>query len=377
MRLLVLADLHLGAPCPEWGPRGQTRRDQIRAALKDGVDLAIREPVDAVFVGGDLFDRPDPPEELTAFAITQFDRLHTGGIPSVVVPGVYDGGHHRGSVYEDSLWPESTMLVNWPEITPVQLAGENETLWLYSFCWHPGRTPQNPWSTFRRREGEGVHVGLVHAGLRSSSAPADLESPALTVTEETIAASGLDVVVLGRDHEPCTAVCGRTHAVVPGTPVGLTYGEWGERAFTLVDVSEDGVTTTVRPRNVAPVVDVDWDVSGLGSDPAGLAAALMERLGAAAMARVRLHGKIKDPIDVDRLATMMSADGPVVDLIDDTELDRRPGTEIVGHSVEAIFVERMRERIKKAAGAEDRAVLNHALRMGVLKFQQRGNRGAY
>jgi hypothetical protein len=103
----------------------------------------------------------------------------------------------------------------------------------------------------------------------------------------------------------------------------------------------------------------------------------MERLGAAAMARVRLHGKIKDPIDVDRLATMMSADGPVVDLIDDTELDRRPGTEIVGHSVEAIFVERMRERIKKAAGAEDRAVLNHALRMGVLKFQQRGNRGAY
>ncbi len=56
LRLLHLADVHLGARHPDLGDAAAAQRERQFAALATAVDLAIAEKVEVVLVAGDLFD---------------------------------------------------------------------------------------------------------------------------------------------------------------------------------------------------------------------------------------------------------------------------------------------------------------------------------
>ena len=115
VKLLLLADLHLGSRLPEWGEYAASRRDALRAAWHEAAELGMNpdETIDAMIVAGDLFDRRDPgAAELTAVA-EELERLSEAGKPVVICPGAYDGFAGPHSIYESGRLPEVARIVTW------------------------------------------------------------------------------------------------------------------------------------------------------------------------------------------------------------------------------------------------------------------------
>ncbi|MFN2323429.1 MAG: exonuclease SbcCD subunit D, partial [Trueperaceae bacterium] len=119
-RLLHLADLHLG-----WSPRGlsedraRLRRERRDGLLRQAVDVALSEAVDAVLIAGDLFERHRPDPATLAAALAELRRLTDAGIALVTVPGNHDELSYANSVYrtEADRWPG--VLVTRPTFGPV------------------------------------------------------------------------------------------------------------------------------------------------------------------------------------------------------------------------------------------------------------------
>jgi exonuclease SbcD len=85
MRFLHTADWHIGKPL-----RGRSRLDEFAAALDEVTRIAVSGKVDAVLLGGDLFDSPAPPPEAEKLVYDFFARLVPEGIAAVVIAGNHD-----------------------------------------------------------------------------------------------------------------------------------------------------------------------------------------------------------------------------------------------------------------------------------------------
>jgi len=93
MRFLHTADWHIGKPL-----RGRTRFDEYAAVLEEVARIAIDEKVDAVLVGGDVFDSPVPPPEAEKLVYDFFARLLPERIAAVVIAGNHDHPKKLGAL---------------------------------------------------------------------------------------------------------------------------------------------------------------------------------------------------------------------------------------------------------------------------------------
>jgi DNA repair protein SbcD/Mre11 len=93
MRLLHTADWHAGRVL-----RGVDRTPEIRAALNEILEVAVRERVDAVLVAGDLYDTANPSADAESAVYDFFLELGARNIPSVVIAGNHDSPRRLDSV---------------------------------------------------------------------------------------------------------------------------------------------------------------------------------------------------------------------------------------------------------------------------------------
>ena len=61
LRLMHMADVHLGARHHDLGAQASAQRERQFAAFKRAVDIALAEKVDLVLICGDLFDSNSQP----------------------------------------------------------------------------------------------------------------------------------------------------------------------------------------------------------------------------------------------------------------------------------------------------------------------------
>lgn len=98
LRILFLADSHLGCELPDRPRRGRRRRGHD---FLDNYQLALapaqRGVVDLVIHGGDVFDRPRVSAALAYQALEPLRRIAERGVPVVIVPGNHERGRlpHR------------------------------------------------------------------------------------------------------------------------------------------------------------------------------------------------------------------------------------------------------------------------------------------
>jgi DNA repair protein SbcD/Mre11 len=85
MRFLHTADWHVGKPL-----RGRSRMDEFAAALDAVAQTAVEAKVDAVLLGGDVFDSPAPPPEAEKLVYDFLARLLPERIACVVIAGNHD-----------------------------------------------------------------------------------------------------------------------------------------------------------------------------------------------------------------------------------------------------------------------------------------------
>lgn len=375
MRLLHLADLHLG-----WEPSGwPTTQAATRAERRDGllarvVDVALEERPDIVVIAGDLFETFDPQARLVEDVLRQLRRLESAGILTVTLPGNHDEITYAASVYRarSAHWPG--VLVTRPMPGPIaslRVAGED--VHLYGLAYTGGVTPANePLRDFPRSQEPGMHLATFHGTL---GLPAHGER-SLPLDEQALAAAGYHYVALGHIHRPGSRSLPGGPAVYPGCIEGKGFDDPGVPFLTFV--SWDGTRARVdqSPFAIQPIRNHELDLT-LIDGPEDIDDAIAALADADAIQLVRLTGASRLPeLDVGALAARHASSFFHL-VVDDSsvavapDLVRRWAAE---PTIRGAFVARMQARLQAAKGEAERADVERALRFGIGALQGTGSR---
>ena len=267
MKLLVLADLHLGASLAAWGSQAAAARDDLARAWDEAVELALdaRDGIDGLLVAGDLFDAPEPPAEILDAVDRGLGRLVSAGKQVVLLPGIYDGLVSPRSVYHRKSWPSGVLVVDWSRPRIATIRRGEETLLLFTFAPLP-LAGQPPFAPPERKPEDGAEyrVGLFHA---VPGAESPLVSWGCRPDPDALAELCLDLLVMGGDHRGREAIWGRTRVLSPGSPVPLRPQDHEETAWTVVTLSGRNVVLERRPRGstLDPAREIPAGESARGS----------------------------------------------------------------------------------------------------------------
>jgi len=373
VRILHLADLHLGAAFPSMGERGTERTRDFLSAFQRAVEFAAspERPVDLVAIAGDLFDTHDPEEGLAFQVESCLERLSKGNVPVVLVPGTHDAYSYRRSIYRRVRLPEGVHLITEPHLAPgPRLTIQGETVQLYGIAYDPAVSAR-PLAEFSRHGVADYHVGVLHGALQDSPTwkirPSDLP-----IERSEIASSGLNYLALGHYHNFVEVREGGSVAVYPGTLEGRKFGEDGARYLLVATLSGGSVSLERKPWNTRTLSQVTIDFMNAAIHDERR---LLERLGAFAgereIVRVRLEGAADFAFESERIC------GSIRDRFFHLEVDDRTylmDTALLGQfkdeaTIRGAFVRRTLDRLSKASTQQEKETVTLALRVGLAEFQ--------
>ena len=239
--ILHTADVHLDRAYAGAGMTAgisAARRQELRDGLRRFVDLALELRVDAVTIGGDLYEHERSTMDTGNFLRQQFERL--GATPVLIAPGNHD------PVVPDSLWrrvdwPANVTIFTEPKFGAMRLADRLTV-------WGAGHTApdlrQNLLDGFRA-PGDGKHVLLFH-GSDVTSVP-EGKPVHCGFRPEDIERTGADFALLGHYHEMRL----RERFAYPGSLEALDFSESGEHSVVKLTVDEAGVRAEALPFGVS------------------------------------------------------------------------------------------------------------------------------
>ncbi len=367
LRLLHMADVHLGARREDLGEAAAALRERQHAALRAAVDLALAEHVGAVLVAGDLFDANTASRRSVERAVGQLARLAAARIRVVLLPGDHDG-YTRASVYRaydiPALAGGDMVTVLTPDAPVVHIDALDAVVVGPADPSRPAAGPfasmggSLPSTTWR--------IGLLHASVGEGSG---------RVSAAALEASGLDFAALGHDHAASAGRAGATTWAVPGSPEQVDVDRDRQGTVNLVRLDETGGAKHVEVE--ARTVGSTWhralevDVASIESQDA-----LVDRLRAAAdpelVLDVRLEGDRPDSLDLDPATVEDALRGSYLHLhVDDRS--RPPltaGALPPAETIAGAFIRNVEGRIAEleasgeAAAEEEAAELREVLRLG-------------
>lgn len=367
IRLLHLADVHLGATYGSFGRLAEGRREEVRAAVRRLPAVAEERDVHAVLVAGDLFDRPRPAEADVAAVREAGRRLAGAGIPVFAVPGNHDALRLDPALWEEAL-PEATVFRGAAFGRPETVEILGGPLHVYGVAYDPAEEP-DPLGTFRHTEDVGLHVVLVHGSV--PDAPHWEGGRALRLPEEALSALDADYLALGDYHSyrPPGGFSGPgLPACYPGSFAAVDLTEDGERGAVLVELEAGASPRLERvPSGVSPVVRVGpIDVTAC-ADEREVTDAVGERVPEGAVPVVTLSGEPRFPLDAEKVATHLTERFGCASLVDETAYFASERLrELTEQKTVAGHVARLGlERVEGAGDAQERDVAERALRIAL------------
>ena len=282
MRLLHCSDIHLDTAFAGLGPVvARRRRAALRRTFARIVDLAQDQHVDALTIGGDLYEDLRSQRDTAQFLQQQFERL---ACPVLIAPGNHDYWH-PGSIYAREKWPANVTVFRQPEFTPVEVAG----LRIFGAAHVQPKGTRNLLSQFKVPK-DGPAIALFHGSERGQlHFQVEGKEDHAPFAEEEIGKAGFQYALLGHFHTPRST----TRIIYPGNPEPLTFGEVGERGAALIDFTHMPPSVEIRKVATFTLADTEVDVTGcLHSE------ALLERVSAVlpgdpdSGTRVRLVGEL-------------------------------------------------------------------------------------
>lgn len=396
MRLLHVADIHLGASHSAFGALAGGRARDVLDAFRRLPDTALEHRADAVLIAGDLFDGPQPQPEVLAAVRETLRRFIDACIPVFMVPGNHDAMTLKLNPYhelaraarvvmdEDRREPgrewavqdeegqrlaqkHRAYILARPEFgQPVSVDTEHGPLHVYGISYDAAES-REPLSTFRRAEMDGVHVVLLHAAIHDA-AHWQSSGNALTMTPDALDTLEADYIALGdhHRHRPPEEFNGAP-ACYPGSFAALDLTESGPRGYVLVDL-EPGQPPRVQhvPSGIRAVAALDLDVSTC-EDDVEVAERAARAVPQDAIPVLRISGEPAFPLDADAITAELRERYGHALVVDDTRyFASQRLEELSGQDTVAGHVVRLgRERIAAAATPEDQEVAQRALRVAL------------
>ena len=380
LRLMHMADVHLGARHHDLGAQAAAQRERQFAAFKRAVDLALQEKVELVLICGDLFDSNSQPRRSVERAAAELHRLTEHHIRVVIIPGTHDsydaasiyrvfdlpamvGAKADGNGAHCTVLTDSVASVTFPELGAT----------VHARVFPTKRAPTSPLADFTIAEADKtrLNIGMIH-GARYVAG--QVESDDVIFTDAEISASGLDYLALGHWHSFQQGRVGNTAWAFSGAPEPVQIDQDGAGQVLLVTLDPAGAQTKVtieaRPVGKTRLQRLTVDGTTVGSQ-----VELVRRLHALAdpdlVLDVRLVGVTPDDLELhfDEISRQLEGAFLRLRLVDQSvaalpEGDRPPADTIAG-----AFVRSLETRIlaQEAGGdAEGAAELREALRLGRL-----------
>jgi DNA repair protein SbcD/Mre11 len=239
-RFVHTADLHLDSPFIGIGQTSPVIQEKLREATFEAfhriVDLCIRENVDFLTIGGDVFDGANRSLRAQVRFRDELKRLAEAGIRSFVIHGNHD---HQGGEWIQLEWPESVHIFSSQSVEAVPVIREGrEIARIYGISYSQAEVTENLAKRFKRDADAPYAIALLHSNVGSANEHANYAPCTLSELKQ----SGFDFWGLGHIHK--RALLHEEHPVIlyPGNPQGRHPNETGARGCYLVEVGEDGHT---------------------------------------------------------------------------------------------------------------------------------------
>ena len=358
--ILHTADVHLDRAYSGVGMTAgiaAARREELRDGLRRFVDLALELGVDAVTIGGDLYEHDRATLDTGNFLRQQFERL--GAVPVLIAPGNHDPVL-PDSLYRRIEWTANVTIFWEPRLRAAQLAG-GVTVW---GAGHNAPDLRENLIDGFRVPAQGAHVLLFHGSdlttvpegkpVHCGFYPADVER------------TGAVYALLGHYHSA------RLHPLFayPGTPEALDFSEGGEHGVLRLDVDAEGA----RPQLI-PCGRVRYETRRLDLGEATSSDEVRAQISALgdreAIVRVVLEGELSTEVEMDvgGLYNACAERFAYLDIVDKTQ----PAWDLeeIGEesTTKGAFVRLMRAKI--GAGGDGVEVARLALAMGLQAFDRR------
>jgi len=367
VRILHFADLHLNrsfAGLSVAPSEAAKRREELRAALRRIVDLALELDVDALTVGGDLYEHERAGPDTGNFIAGEFARLAPKRV--LIAPGNHDP-YVPDSLYWRLEWPANVHIFQTMSWEPLQLS-ETVTIW---GAGHRGPAVRdNLFATLSIESGR-TNIALVH-GSDISAVPEG--KPAhCPFTREDIERSSLDFALLGHYHELRLRPQESPRYAYPGSPEPLDFSEAGDHYVLLLTANGQGISCEPRRINEVVYQASTVDITGMSTSDAirkAICALAEDEAAARAIMRVTLTGQPESDLDLDLNALLQSTHDrfryldPIIDKTD-TPFDLEQIQE--ESTTRGAFV-RMLQQQMAAAPPADLPVLQNALHYGLRAF---------
>lgn len=275
MRFIHTSDLHLGKTYRTSSGEAQ-RYDDFFRCLAGIVADAVREQVDCLLIGGDLFHVGQLLPRTFARTIETLQPLKDAGIPCVAIEGNHDWIHRRDNIS----WMEALSQMG------------------YIRLLRPTRTEDGGYrfDPFDAETGMGGHVvlgglniyGLGYIGAQAGShvericqavttdhnlllfhvgiwsfSPVEIGN--MKLEEAHPLAETFGYVALGHGHKPyvITTSQGREYAFNPGSPERVNFGEEKyAKGYYLVTVTDSNFSAEFMPTSPRPMVVATIDLGG-------------------------------------------------------------------------------------------------------------------
>ena len=318
LRVVQTADVRLGGRHQELGERGAALRERAMAALASTVELAIAERVDLVVVAGNLFDSNTVSRRTVELAARQLGRLSAAGIAAVVIPG------SRDSDQLDSLLRvhDLAALSGVPEAAGllVSLNADRPAVAFPRIGAVVGGLV--PPARDGRGGGRGRLFDACAEAITAAASAASIETPyriglaaawppghgapesERVLSEDEIAASNLDIFILGGPPQPLRGSAGPVPWVSSGAPelISLERDDPGIVQLITLDRSA-GAVVSAEARRVGTLRPARYtvDVEHLGSQKE-LIRGFMDIADKGQVLLVRIEGSLRDGLELDPAA---------------------------------------------------------------------------
>lgn len=307
LRIIHIADVHLGARHDDLGDQASAQRERQFAAFSAAVDLALNEKVDLFVVAGDLFDSNVQPRRSVERVAAALKRLVEARIRSVIVPGTHDC-YDRSSIYRaydlktmaGSTADDDFVSVLTPDLPSVHLLACDAIV--HGPVFPTKRAPHSPLRDLGVAADDRTatwRVGIVHGSV---AIPGKTDRDDVVITTEEIAASGLDYLALGHWHSAQQAKAGTVTYAYAGAPEAVALDQDRAGKALLVELDDAGGQRSVRiaAHQVGRTrfEKQELDATDIASQPA-LVESLARRTDPNLVLDVRIGGVRPDELDLD------------------------------------------------------------------------------
>lgn len=355
IKFLHAADLHLDAPFSALGrEQAVLRRREQREALRRLVEICNAERCDLLLLSGDVLDSGSPWQETVdclreCFAACRAEVFLAPGNHDPFVPGC---------PYDTAEWPDHVHIFTRNRIDAVPLPDLGCVVYGAAFA---AMTCPALLEGFRAEDPSLFRLMVLHGELKS-------HSDYCPISEQQIAASGLDYLALGHVHGfGGVRKAGRTTYAWPGCLMGRGFDETGEKGFLLGTLDETGCRAAF-----VPLRGRKYEILRVqaGDDAAAAVEAALPEAAERDIYRIVLEGEA-EPVDVQALQRRFAPRFFGLTVLDQTVPKRELWAAASEDTLRGLFLRELKQRFDAAEDEEDRRKLAMAARFGLAAMEGR------